>query len=77
MSIKDIGNFAVLLFIFLYIFTLVGMELFANQVKFDGDGNVVPFTDPSGESEQWNYDDFLNAFSSVFIVTMTEVPKYI
>lgn len=73
MSIKDIANFSVLLFIFLYIFTLIGMELFANYVKFDSDGNPVPFNDPRGESEEWHFDDFYNAFFSVFVIFMTEV----
>lgn len=73
MSIKDIANFTVLLFIFMYIFTLIGMELFSNFIKFDDNENVVNYTDPNGESPEWNYDDFLSGFTSVFIIAMTEV----
>jgi voltage-dependent calcium channel L type alpha-1D len=29
-SLKDISNFGVLLFLFLYIYALLGMEIFAN-----------------------------------------------
>lgn len=39
-SLKDIASFSVLLFLFLYTFTLLGLELYANQIKFDSDGNV-------------------------------------
>ena len=73
MSIKDIANFTVLLLLFMYIFTLIGMELFSNYIKFDSDENVINPNDPSGESPEWNYDDFLSGFSSVFILVMTEV----
>lgn len=40
MSLKDIGNFSVLLFLFLFTYTLLGMEIFANKVKFDDQGNI-------------------------------------
>lgn len=32
---KDISNFSVLLFVFMFIYSLLGMELFAYKVKFD------------------------------------------
>jgi hypothetical protein len=43
-SLKDIGYFGVLLFLFIYIFALLGMELFANYCRFEGvngDGPLI------------------------------------
>jgi len=40
-SMKDIGNFGVLLFLFLYIYSLLGMQLFANNVRFDDEDAIV------------------------------------
>ena len=45
-TMKDISNFAVLLVLFMYIFSLVGMQFFANRFRFDEDGIVVPLDDP-------------------------------
>lgn len=33
-TLGDVGNFAILLFLFMYIYALVGMQLFANQLMF-------------------------------------------
>ena len=40
-SVIDISNFTVLLLLVLFIFALLGMELFAYTVFFDIDGNAV------------------------------------
>ena len=40
-SLKDISNFSMLLFLFMYIFALLGMELFANIALVDGDDSLV------------------------------------
>jgi len=40
-SMKDIGNFGVLLFLFLYIYSLLGMQLFANYIRFDEDEVII------------------------------------
>ena len=37
-SLAAIGNFSVLLMLFMYIFALLGMELFANITMYDADG---------------------------------------
>jgi hypothetical protein len=36
-----VGGFCVLLILFMYIFVLIGMQLFANTFRFDADGYVV------------------------------------
>ena len=34
-SFKEVGSFLVLLFLFMFIYALLGMEVYANKVKFD------------------------------------------
>lgn len=34
-TLKDISNFSVLLFIFMFVYTLLGMEMYAYNVSFD------------------------------------------
>jgi sterol desaturase/sphingolipid hydroxylase (fatty acid hydroxylase superfamily) len=38
-TLKDISTFAVLLLLCIFIFMLLGLEIFAHKIKFDGDGN--------------------------------------
>ena len=45
MTIRDVSNFAVLLILFMYILALVGMQIFANRLRFDADGLPVSFKD--------------------------------
>jgi hypothetical protein len=40
-SLKDMLNFLVLLFVFIFIFALLGMELYANSIKFDEEGKPL------------------------------------
>jgi hypothetical protein len=61
---KDISNFSVLLFIFMFIYSLLGMELFAYNVKFDENGNVSDL----GQYPDSTFNTFLEAFISVFII---------
>ena len=37
-TLGSIGPFSILLAIFIYIFSLLGMQLFAGELKFDSDG---------------------------------------
>ena len=76
-TVKDLGNFGVLLTLFLYIYTLVGMQFFANRLRYDEDG--YPIEDIG--SDEWknpaiwprsNFDDFNHAFGTVFQVLTTE-----
>lgn len=72
---KDISNFSVLLFIFMFIYSLLGMELFAYRVKFDKDSGkpIEGIDDEIALNENGSYPDstfntFLEAFTTVFIV---------
>ena len=71
-TLKDISNFTVLLFLFVYIYALLGMELFAFRIKFDEFGNPVYCDDnPTqcfGTSPRLNFDSWFNAMIAVFIL---------
>lgn len=41
LTLKDISNFSVLLFIFMFVYTLLGMELYAYNVAFDLSDNPI------------------------------------
>merc|ERR1719159_2084925 len=61
-SIKMMGNFCLILVLFLYIFTLLGMTLFGDKM-----GPV-----PGGEKPRLNFDDFWWSFITVFSVLTGE-----
>jgi len=78
-TLKDVANFAVLLLLFMYIFSLIGMQFFANQLCFDPvtgqparqfqgvGGCPAPFERPRA-----HFDDLLWAFVTVFQVLTGE-----
>lgn len=65
-TLKDIPNFAIFLFLFIFIFTLLGLELFAYKCKINLDTDQLDPT--NGVSPEFNFDNFLNSFSLVFII---------
>ena len=67
-TLKDISNFSVLLFLFMFTYTLLGMELYAYNVKFNENNEV----DAGGHSPRANFDTFLEAFTTIFIVLIGE-----
>lgn len=65
-TLYDVGTFSILIGLFMFTFTLLGMELFAHEAKFTND-----MVDPvHGTSPRYNFDNFMNAFFTVF-VTLT------
>ena len=40
-SLKDISNFGVLLFLFMYIYALLGMEMFSHMIRLDWAGEII------------------------------------
>ena len=62
LCLKDVSYFSVLLLLFMFIYTLIGMELYAYKLRFSGDD--VDLQD--GTSPRNNFDDFLHAFISVY-----------
>eukprot|EP00804_Cyclotella_cryptica_P023302 CCRYP_000468-RC/>CCRYP_000468-RC protein AED:0.16 eAED:0.16 QI:0/0.71/0.37/1/0.85/0.75/8/25/1511 len=72
----DVRSFAVLLFLFVFIYALVGMQLFANRLHFDGrtgahididDSRYVTSTIP-----RRNFDNLFTAVTTVFQVLSGE-----
>jgi hypothetical protein len=41
MTLKDISNFIILLFLFIFIYAMLGMELFAYKIRFDDENNPI------------------------------------
>jgi hypothetical protein len=72
-TMKDISSFSILLFLFMFTYTLLGMEMFAYKVKYDED-NIVDME--NGVSPRANFDYFLIAFTTIFIVLIGEVSHY-
>jgi hypothetical protein len=75
--LKDISNFSILLFLFIFIFSLLGMELFAFRAMFNADGDLVTDfdvydLDESLEPPRTNFDSFGFAILSVFVVIIGE-----
>ncbi len=78
----DIISFMILLILFIFIFALLGMEFFAQRVRFDEDtGLVVPYkelqerynTDPySLVALRNNFDSISRALTSVFVIAMED-----
>jgi Ion transport protein len=64
-TLVDIATFSILLFLFIFTFSLLGLELFAMRAKFNLAKDLV---DPDGDSPQYNFDNFMNSFSTVFII---------
>jgi hypothetical protein len=60
----------VLLFIFIFTYTLFGLEVFAYRAKIDFKNDVVD--NVNGESPQNNFDTFLDSFTTVFVVLTNE-----
>jgi len=84
-TLRDVANFAVLLLLFMFIFALVGMQLFANKLCFDPETGrpaeqVAPdvFAEDPGicpdpfERPRSHFDDLLWAFVTVFQVLTGE-----
>jgi hypothetical protein len=80
-SMKDISNFSLLLILFMYIFALLGMELFANAVLVDEDDNLIAGEEniqalyASGDYFTYPRDNFNNvgfALTTIFIVIIGE-----
>jgi voltage-dependent calcium channel L type alpha-1D len=77
-SIKDISNFAVLLSLFMYVYALIGMEMFANKVRYTLDDEVVPdvvAATTAGEimiTPRMNFDNIGNSLTTIFCEIMGE-----
>jgi hypothetical protein len=64
-TLSQIGYFSILVVLFIFIYSLLGMELFAHLVKLDP---ITKDIDRHGISPRENFDDFFHAFVSIFVV---------
>lgn len=75
-TVAEIGNFAVLLLLFMYIYSLVGMQFFANEMRFNPDtGVAIEIGHPgfdNADIPRSNFDTFLWAFTSIFQILSGE-----
>lgn len=61
-----------LLIIVVFVFSLLGIELFNNYARFDRYDNVVALDDPNGEPPMQNFDSFEDSFVSIFVCLIGE-----
>lgn len=74
MTIGDIKYFAALMGLFMFIFTLLGMELFAYRIRYNADGNPVEESFPEEEVEypRLSFNYFGAGFTTIFVVFIGE-----
>lgn len=65
-TLQDIATFSILLFLFIFVFALLGLELFAHRAKLNLKTDRVDLD--NGVSPMNNFDNFQNAFTTVFVV---------
>lgn len=66
-TLIDVSYFSILLFLFMFTFALLGMELFANRVKFNPLDNSLDLS-AKGLVPENNFNSVLNSFTTVFVV---------
>ena len=76
LTLKQITTFSILLLICMFIFTLLGMELFGHKIKFDKNDDIIDPNDleawSQGVAPRPNFDNLYEAFTSIFIVFIGE-----
>ena len=66
LTVINTSSFTCLLFFVMFIYTLLGLEFFANKAKFNPETNQVDLEE--GVSPMFNFDNFLNSFTTVFVI---------
>ena len=64
-TLKDISTFTIFLFLFTFIYALLGMEIFAFSCSFTPDNHVDL---ANGDPPLCNFDTFYEAFLTVFVM---------
>ena len=70
-SLREISNFSILLLIFMFTYTLLGMEIFAYKAKFDPITKEVTNAD-DGVYPRENFNTFYYSFTTIFIILIGE-----
>ncbi|CAN0277135.1 unnamed protein product [Pylaiella littoralis] len=74
-TLLDIGNFGMLLVLFMYIYALVGLQFFANRFHFNDVGEAVGIGQEgffTAEVPRSNFDTLMNAFTTIFEILSGE-----
>jgi hypothetical protein len=61
-SLKDVGNISILILLLLFCYLLIGMELYAFRLPLVSQENLINY------KHQSNFNSFIEAFISVFVV---------
>lgn len=64
-TITTIGDYVILLCLFIYVFALLGMSFFAGKIAFDDDGNPLSKKD-GGIPPRNNFDELLWSLITIF-----------
>lgn len=65
LTVGAIGNYVVLLFLFIYIYSMVGMQYFAGKIKLNDENQVDMI---NGKSPRMNFDTLVDSFITIFVV---------
>ena len=73
-TINDIFTFFVLLLIIVFVFTLLGLEIFNHDLRINEYDQVCQpdDKDPTCISPRLNFDNFMNGFVTVFVCLIGE-----
>lgn len=63
MTVSSIGNYVVLLILFIYVYALLGMQFFAGKLKFDENNE---YDSQNGTTSRENFDNIGWAFMTIF-----------
>lgn len=66
-SLIDVADFALLMVLFMFVYSLIGMELFANIVKFNNNDQIDLI---NGISQRVNFDNLGYSMLSLFTLTV-------
>lgn len=64
-TLAAIANFTILLGLFIYVYSLLGMQFFSGKIKFN---ELDQYDLENGRSPRGNFDTLLNAIISIFII---------
>ena len=79
-TVKDVSTFSVLLLMFMFIFSLLGMELFGFKVIFHNDlfVDATEYAETQeGLSPRPNFDDLSMGFTSIFAIAIGDDWNYL
>lgn len=76
-TLMDLSTYMILLMVLILIYTVAGLQFFANRFRFDENGEAITkiYTDEwktAPDVARYNFDDFSSSFASVFQVITTE-----